>query len=215
MLRAALTLAVASGCASVGSTQRADTLGTGNLQVGLEPGAQVYAGGRGAAPAPHVDASIRIGVAERVDLGLRIGLLWVEAQGKVLLTEPRAPRLAISLAPSFGGTFVPVNGTLVKLLHGSLPLLIGVKFGGRHELVFGPRLMLYASLDPTAGGTLLSPALSIGIAFKLTETFGLMPEIAAGFPVVQIAGAQIMTSQGPVTSIFQFKLGLLIGRQRT
>lgn len=201
------------GCASVGSVQRADTLGTGNLEVGLEPGAQVYGGARGAAPLPHIDGSLRIGVSERVDLGLRVGFPWAELQGKVLLTTPGAPRLAVSLAPSFGVTVLPVNGSVVKVLHGALPVLIGFKFG-EHELVLGPRVMTYGTLE-AMGGVVLAPGATIGIAFQITNTFGLMPEVGFVVPVIGLSGTGLSAMQtGSISTIGQFRLGLLIGRHR-
>lgn len=212
-LRAAWFSVAFAGCASVGSVQRADTLGTGNLEVGLEPGAQVYAGQRGAAPLPHVDASLRIGVSERVDLGVRVGVPWAEVQAKVLLTTPGAPRLAISLVPSFGGTVLPVNGSVAKVLHGALPVLIGFKFG-EHELVLGPRVMAYGTLE-AMGSVVLAPGATVGVAFQLTNTFGLMPEVGFVVPVIGLSGMGLSAAQtGAISTIGQLKLGLLIGRHR-
>jgi len=214
---AALSCLASMGCAAVGQVQRADTLGTGNLEVGFEPGAQVFGGPRGAAPVPALDAALRIGVSERVDLGLRLGFPWAEVQGKVLLTEPGDPKLAVSIAPSFGGTAMPTSGAPVTVVHASLPVLIGFKFGA-HELVLGPRLMLYASPSSMTGDVVVSPGGSLGVALQVTKHFALMPEVALSAPVFGLGpgGGGLMASQtGAVSTIAQFRLGLLISRRRS
>lgn len=213
------------GCASISSVQTADTLGKGGFQLGVEPGvlaAADIAPTSTAEPAwiPHIDVSARWGVSEGVDLGLRAGLSLLEFQSKFLVTRPGDPRLAVSLAPTLGGLVLSTREDGVQgVLNFALPLLIGVKLAG-NELVLGVRvqnLLLFTGRDrPNIFG--VGAGVSIGYAWHITERFGLMPEAALMVPVV---GGEAFAQQFKSTSalqagitLFQFKLGILIGRFR-
>lgn len=215
-------LLCASGCASVGNVQRADTLGKGNYQVGLEPGVQFGSVGGTTAPYPHLDASFRFGVGEGVDLGVRAGWSFLEAQGKFLLTRPGAPGVMASLAPTFGGIFIGAGGAGAGLLHFALPCLIGIPFGN-HELVLGPRVQGYygfASASGAGGGgaLVILPGATVGFAFQVTETIAIMPEFGLVVPVlgaVNATGMPTMAGAGLGGGLLgQFKLGILIGKKR-
>lgn len=216
------TLAVLSlSCASVGNVQRADTIGKGNFQVGLEPGVQVAQSGGLVAPYPHLDASFRFGVSDGVDLGLRAGWSFLEAQGKFLVTKPGDPKLAVSIAPTIGGLSLGIGGAAIGLLHFALPALIGFKFGD-NELVLGPRLQgyyVFAAASGTGGGgaLLLGTGATIGYAFQVSETVSIMPELGVVVPVFGSAGATGSTGAsgfGIGGIVGQFKLGILIGKRR-
>src|SRR5437868_24669 len=93
-----------SGCVTMGSVQRAGTLGKGNFEFGVEPG--FWGGlvtsrdlGVGNLYLPSVNFSGRYGVSDRFDIGGRIGgdLMLM---AKILLTDPESTTLAMSLAPS-------------------------------------------------------------------------------------------------------------------
>jgi hypothetical protein len=211
---------LALGCASVGNVQRADTLGKGNFQVGVEPGVQVAQVAGSTIPYPHLDASFRLGITESVDLGLRAGWSFLEAQGKFLLTKPGDPKLAVSLAPTFGGIALGANGASAGLLHFALPALIGFKFND-NELVLGPRLQGYYFFAGSSGGgggaLVLGPGVTIGYVFQVAETVGIMPELGLFVPVFGAAGA---TGSGSASGFGlggaagQFKVGILIGKRR-
>ncbi|MDP3235416.1 MAG: hypothetical protein Q8N26_21720 [Myxococcales bacterium] len=217
-----LTLAVlALGCASVGNVQRADTIGKGNFQVGLEPGVQVaQVTGVGTIPFPHLDASFRFGVSESVDIGLRAGWSFLEAQGKFLVTKPGDPKLAVSIAPTFGGIALGASGSTIGILHFALPALIGFKFGD-NELVLGPRLQGYyvfgSAASGGAGALLLGTGGTVGYAFQVSETVAIMPELGVVVPVFAAAGSTgTMGASGFGIGgvVGQFKLGILIGKRR-
>ncbi len=214
-------LSLSAGCASVGNVQRADTLGKGNVQASLEPGVQAVSAGGLFAPYPHLDGSVRYGVTESIDLGLRAGWSFLEAQAKFLLTKPGDPKLAVSIAPTFGGIALGLGSGTIGSLHFAAPVLIGFKFGA-NELVLGPRLQgyyVFAGSSTTSGGGILvlGPGATIGIALGLGERFTLMPEIGFAVPVIgsvsSIGGA---TSAGAGLGGFvtQFKLGVMFGKQR-
>jgi hypothetical protein len=215
-------LVCASGCASVGNVQRADTVGKGNYQVGLEPGVQFVSQGGTTVPYPHLDASFRFGVGDGVDLGLRAGWSFLEAQGKFLLTKPGNPGVIASLAPTLGGIFLGVGAAGAGFLHFALPALIGIPVG-EHELVIGPRIQGYyafaaAAGAGSAGALVLAPGSTIGFAFQVTESVAIMPEFGLVVPVVGSVGATgVPTMTGTSLGggvLGQFKLGILVGKKR-
>ncbi|MBL9038668.1 MAG: hypothetical protein JNG84_09160, partial [Archangium sp.] len=134
---AALWVAFASGCLTIGGVQRADTLGKGNFQFALEPGVLAVSDATvGTLVLPTIDLAGRYGVDERVDLGLRLGTTGFELQGKFLLTEPGSTSFAGSIAPTVGGVFLGV----LNYFSLNVPFLAGIKLGP-HELILGPRIV--------------------------------------------------------------------------
>lgn len=222
-----------TGCASVSHVQTADTLGAGRFQFGIEPGvmgAAVLGGEDNAAAGgyvPHFDLALRYGVAERVDVGIRLGSSLAELQTKFLLTQPDDPVKAISLAPSisgasFGsGTTSDGESASTNYLNVSAPLLVGFKTKGGSELVLGPRVM-WTRIAGNVGNdgaavNIISVGASVGYALRITEGFRLMPEVGLSFPVV----GQVSTTNNDSEAIAgfnsgfaQFKLGFLFGGGR-
>jgi len=226
-----LSSCLAVGCASIGNVQMADTLGKGHVQVGVEPGLQALTtmgtGTTGTTPIyyPHIDASVRFGVTDFIDLGVRGGWSFLEAQGKFLFTKPGDRHIAVSLAPTVGGMAIGLGGSsgaAIGLMNIGVPVLIGIKIPGGSEFVIGPRmqnLVAFAGASGAGGGTLyfLSGGGSLGFAWRITDTFAIMPEAAVVFPIFA-SGATTSTLGNTVpglgTFVFQFKIGLLIGRMR-
>ncbi|WP_226994159.1 hypothetical protein [Myxococcus hansupus] len=176
---------------------------------------------------PHFDMALRYGVAERVDLGVRVGSSLAELQTKFLLTEPGDPVKAISLAPSISGASIG-SGTnsegesaSTSYLNVSAPLLVGFKTKGGSELVLGPRVM-WTRIAGNVGNdgaalNILSVGASVGYALRVTEGFRLMPEVGLSFPVVGHASATNSDSEaiaGFNGGFAQFKLGFLFGAGR-
>jgi hypothetical protein len=225
---AALFMAFGTGCVSVSQVQTADTLGSGKFQFGIEPGvggAAVISDdvGGGSIYYPHVDLSARYGVSDSVDLGVRFGSSLVELQSKFLLTDPRDPGKAISLAPSVSGVFLGSgdSDSSISYVNVALPLLVGFKTSGGSEFVLGPRVtgtrLSGSALEDNAAVNILSVGASVGYALRVTEGFRLMPEVGVSVPVL----GEVNTSQSDseVASGFgggfvQFKLGFLFGGGR-
>ncbi|HEY0881607.1 MAG TPA: hypothetical protein VGD87_08760 [Archangium sp.] len=206
---AVLAAVVLSGCVSISSVQRADTLGAGNLQVGVEPGAIAqqttvpglfYQGYRTYLPGPHLDASLRMGITDRIDLGVRAGFSGVELQSKFMLTE-RDSRFTVSLAPTAGGSPAWVTA--------ALPVLVGIGFG-RHQLVLGARVQgTWRFPDGvSASNSALSVGGSLGFAFRVSERLTLLPELALAAPVAMERWDRNVPSEWYLTP--QLKLGFLI-----
>lgn len=222
-----------TGCASISNLQMADTLGRGGFQVGIEPGVWAATSTNpatststsNAAWLPHVDVSARFGVSEGVDLGLRAGMSFLELQSKFLFTKPGDKHLAVSIAPTIGGLVLGgssnTSSSIGGILNIGLPVLIGIKTSNGSEFVIGPRLqsmVLFAGA--TTGGAVvgLGAGSSVGFAWRLSDNFGLMPEVSVVVPLVGAAAfsSQITTGSALGTGIlmFQAKLGLLIGKFR-
>jgi hypothetical protein len=190
-----------TGCASLTSIQRAETLGLGRSEVGLAASGTggVPTGGNGSAQVyPRFDLVGRTGVTDSVNLGGQFGTiiassngttvlgLDVQAEAKTQLNDRNSP-VAISLAPSVGAAFVAGGVTAQAFeFNASLPLLIGVKLGD-HELIFGPRVINVLEVATGQGGgtvDLFGVGGSVGFAAQLTPNFNIIPEVAFNVPVV-------------------------------
>ncbi len=215
----------ATGCITTGNVQKAETLGKGRFQFGLEPGAYqiVNTGSLGTVVTlPHVDLSARYGITEGVDLGLRLGSSFIELQGKFQLTRPEfGSGFVASFAPTVGGVYAAFNETRFGYLNVNLPVLLGYHFAGGSELVFGPRLqtlILFGSTNSGSGlGGILAPGASLGFAWQITEGFALMPEVSMSVPVVGSASdlnGNSATGAGTGGFFTNIKLGLLFGGRR-
>jgi hypothetical protein len=176
-----------------------------------------------------VDASIRYGVAERVDIGVRAGSSFLEFQSKFLLTTPGDPDIAVSIAPTVGGVFVFGSTSATSsagggILNIGVPVLIGIKTSGGSEFIIGPRVQNLVFFGGTGAnnasgsgtGYLLGLGGSLGFFWRIADNFGLLPEISAVYPVVgaasQVAGG--LQGVGAQGAMLQFKLGVIIGGGR-
>lgn len=129
-----------SGCATLGSIQRANTIGKGNWQGGIEPGVKGISTDGQVRVSADMAASIRAGVSDRVDLGGRIGQNFYDIHMKYQLTETDSSGPIVSFAPSFSILGLPWDGGVFLWGQVNLPVLIGVPVG-QSQIIFGPRLM--------------------------------------------------------------------------
>lgn len=202
-----------SGCAAIGSTQTADTLGTGRLQVGVEPGVTALlprTSNERPSLTPLVDVSVRYGAAERLDLGVRAGQSGLGLETKVMLT-PRAWPVLLSFAPAIMAKLEPAGepvSIVGQTFSAAIPLLIGVRLGA-HQLVLGPRAQGFVFLpgDGTGSYRVLMAGGSVGVALRVSRAVAVMPELALLLPVAQSGAAPPMGAGVPL----QLKLGFLLG----
>ena len=189
-----ITLLLLSGCFQYGSVQTAATNGQGRFEGGLEPGIRTVLEKDDMAQVSNVTASLRYGVHDRVDVGLRLGQNAYDIHGKVMFTPAESPVL-VSFAPAF---FIDQYGNYAI----NAPALVGLRLK-QHELTLGPRILLGA--DPVslglANGEKFAFGSSIGFAARLTQNFKLLPELTV------IAGPE-----GSVSG--DLKLGVLFGGRR-
>ncbi len=218
-VRGPLVALLLGGCASISSVQTADTLGTGRLQVAVEPGVWGGTSSQGTRLLPHVDAAVRYGVTEKVDVGVRAGSSFLELGAKFLVTQPGDPRLAVSLAPAVGGMIGPLSdGTggpsrLGGFLNLALPVLVGFKTAGGSEFVLGPRahgLFTFGSTPSMALGV----GMSVGFMWRLGERVGLMPEVSVVAPVASNHEKVGLVGLDPFGAFVQLKVGVLFGAFR-
>jgi hypothetical protein len=213
---AALALAL-SGCASVGVFQSAETLGRKNWELGVELSSQAATSFDSLSLYPLSGVHFRYGVAEPVDLGLRVGPAGVEVSSKFMLTA-RHNAVIVSLAPSLGGTFSVPSGIAIGTGQASLPVLIGVPLSQQLQLVLAPKLhdSVFAMSAGQAGGTVNQVFLggAVGLVIRLSR-FKIIPDL--GF-LAPIATTTWRSDLPPGTAwfqgrwTFQFNVTLTLGR---
>lgn len=221
-MRIALLLlaALAGGCVTVGNFQRAETLGKGGWEVGIESSAYGLPSPEGSQIVPMLGISVRGGVTPRFDLGGRVSSGAAELQGKVQLTKPRGDGpVIVSLAPAVGGSGVGFGGYSVGLIYGELPVLIGVPLG-ESELTFSPKFVTataFSGSDELSGtATRLGVGGGVGFAARVTKKLTLLPEVSV-LPQGWVIGSQAVADEVDLmdnTLVYQAGLGILIGKKR-
>lgn len=201
-------------CAAIGSTQTADTVGAGRLQVGVEPGVTALlprTSNETPSLTPQFDVSLRYGAAERLDLGVRAGQSGLGLETKVMLT-PREWLLLVSVAPAISAKLEPSGEPLAivgETFSAALPLLIGLRLGP-HQLVLGPRAQGFVFL-PNDGASssyrVLMAGGTVGVALRVSRAVAVMPELALLLPLVHSGDVPRMGAGVPL----QLKLGFLLG----
>lgn len=165
--------------------QTADTLGQGNVQVGLEYSEQANFSRDTLTLYPMFGTSVRVGVFDWLDVGIRVGPSGGELQPKVRFT-PRGSPLILSVAPSFAVSILDTNGITLRFYNVAVPVLFGVPIAGGHELVLSARFndtVAYESAGSARGLiNLMTASLSVGFAARVWRLL-LMPEIALGAPL--------------------------------
>ncbi|MFN0061111.1 MAG: hypothetical protein ACKVPX_01135 [Myxococcaceae bacterium] len=182
--------ACALGCASASSLQRAKTLGVDNAEASLEVGAAFSVplpSPDDFRAAPRSDFALRYGVADRVDVGGRIGSTGAEFGVKLLLSSPRSAFVHLSLLPTIGGLAVFGTAGPGGAFISQLPLLLGFEVLPGTELVLGVRAVdavLFGALanGPSAGHVLFLGG-SLGLSWRLSDHLRLHPELAALAPI--------------------------------
>lgn len=199
----AVSLGGLTGCLSSISQTSARTLDKGQTEFTGSIGAVVLPPEDYAPPAlPLAQVQVRHGLTDRVEIAGALSPSNVGARLKLGLvrSESETSGFSLSLEPGAGVYFLPTqafNGAVEV----SLPLYLGVRFGGGHEFTFGPRVgavgpMRGGPWNPVIGGT-------AAFAFKVTDNFMLTPEIG----LLTYLGAEDGTTWGP-----SFGLGFTWGR---
>lgn len=213
----ALTL---PGCVTMGTLQRADTLGAGGYEIGVEPGAWGAGAGGTGTVLPSVAVSARIGVSDRTDIGFRVGSNGIDLGFKQQLTAPGTDGVVLSLAPQLGGFFIGAGEGAAGLYHVQVPVLIGVPTPGDSQLVLSPKLHWLGALASASGDGgsvgLLSLGGGVGYAARLSPAVQLLPEVTALVPVVATASSNGSSETSAIEEagvLYQVGLSVLIGRK--
>lgn len=179
-----------SGCATLGGYQSARPLAPGKWEVGGElTGTLTKSRDEQefhAAPA----LAVRTGVADGVDLGIRLGAVLPELYATIALDRDG---VAWALAPALGATYSRTAYD-TWLVAGRCRLLMGIPVGD-HELVLGAGPVVAwghaargrewgSTLAPSASATLLLAAGPVRV----------VPEIALAWPSVAVSGAGVRGS---------------------
>jgi hypothetical protein len=170
---AAAALLLAAGCASFVRVDSARTVAPGSTQWMLAP--SLYLNQRQETVAgANLDLLWRIGLTDRLDLGLRARLTGVAADLKLALHRSSDPRAGVdvALAPGLGVghdvNWKHTSGDIPAAAEVTLPLIIGINLGGR-QLVITPQL-LYQRVETLPDGALNT---GLTIAFGAIEGRGL------------------------------------------
>lgn len=206
------------GCSAVGMVQTAQTVGKGGWEVSIDPGVNgIFLA---PPPGPVLHAAFRYGVTDKFDIGARLGTTFMEVQTKFLLTPPENPVIAVSIAPTMGAMFGFVALGGVPMLHVTLPLLIGFKFG-QYELTLGPRIQnafFFGATDTDASAYIPSGGGSFGFAAQVNEKLRVLPEFSISAPItIRMFGGQEPSKFVPFDVglfSYSFNIGFQFGSPR-
>lgn len=205
-------------CVGLSTLQGPATLGQGRWQTNVEAAGQGAAGAAGSTAYPVLDISIRYGVTDSVDLGVRAGATGLATQAKFSLGRVLDGRLALAVLPQLSGMYLALGGKRASFVNLDVPLLLGVNVTERIEAVAAPRIVQTVALAHrsrnTVGAYVLSTGSTAGLLWRVSERISLMPEIGALVPVTgqgkvpDAGGGNISVAGADV--LFQFSLGLLV-----
>ncbi len=175
-----------AGCASVGAVQPAHVLGRGKGQLGVALAYQAQLLPGAARGYPMGGLVGRLGVSDRVDVGVHLGPSGLLGETKVQLSgggpSPGGvpSSVVVSLAPYLGWAGGEHEGAVLRSYHAGLPLLVGVPLGDERQLVLAPRIHgqhLFGSAG-SAGGfyNLLYAGGSVGLALRHQRSW-IVPEL--------------------------------------
>jgi hypothetical protein len=154
------------------------------MEAALEGSLQAMVGKDALSTLPMSGVRGRFGLAERVDLSVRVGPSGLEVQPKFMLTSRDG--VVVSLAPSVGGTFFAPNNLFSGAVHAALPLYVGVPLPRGNQLVVVPRLhdALTTLSAGQVGGTVnvLSVGAAVGVSFA-AGPLELLPDVGVLVPV--------------------------------
>lgn len=163
------------GCYSYSTLGRARIIAKGRFQAFAAPEALGIASRSGGSIRPTVEAGLRYGLTDRVELGGKLSVLGVTLGPRVQLLRSREPSSGfdLAIAPAVAYTFA-------DKLALEAPLLAGVNLGP-HQIVVAPRLVYQMQLDvPGQEGpvSFLYAGASFGAALRVTERFTFLPEVS-------------------------------------
>jgi len=135
-------------------------------------------------PSIPVTYMLRAGVAEQIDLGVRIGdlsSLGLDVKGNFLRSK------VIDLAVDPGAQMLPLLGDRGHaMVHAQVPLLVGINFSRAASLVVSPGIAYVAPFDAVStesdrvrilGEAGLRGRLGLGVNMRFSNFFALQPEV--------------------------------------
>ena len=225
MKRALWLLALAAGCAPLAHGGRARVLPVGRNEVTFAPEVTLLSTKitpEGVTlPSLQLGLGYHRGVTQRLELGGRVWGFGVEradlrtwgaaldAKIQLQWQDPLTGGADIAVAPSGGYHQMKLGGTPEHFAFASVPLLVGLPVGRRHQLVFGPRVAWHAWWGESQraqrhvfyGG-------SVAFALALGERFVFIPELVLLWSPIQFGGEAPQAEQKGATYM---SLGLGVG----
>lgn len=207
------------GCPSASTLSSARTLDRGRVQAFGGFSAYGLRGGDGSLIAiPQGELGARYGVTDRVEVGARAWFIGAAVDSKLALLRPESPESGwnVSVDPGLGyqgnwalyGSLVDSNASGTSVMSVSLPLLVGRRFAGAHELTFALRGLDQLMLGTRSGRLDVSHLLwvggTVGASFRVGPSVRLGPEVGVIYPFVP--GTRSLE-----LLFFQAGVGLLVG----
>ncbi len=135
---------------------------------------------------PQFELGVRYGLNDFMDIGVKLYIAGIEAGVKI---QPIRGPFDLSIAPAFSYIQFSSDGNSVGVLHVHLPILMGVNFGDRFTIAFGPKLLYWAgfgaggtggisSIDGLFGGFFVSLPIRVGRAFWLAPEINVYGNLA-------------------------------------
>lgn len=176
------TLAIgAGGCAVGPRLTRARTLPAGEVELVAGSSLSLVGAGETKFPAGTLDSNVRIGLADRFELGAgargawtpQISLFGAGADLKLQLLEGS---IELAIDPGINWDAIITAGELGHLYTFSLPLVAGLNIDGGHQLILAPAFLdtwavsrgAAAVHQPYFGG-------AIGFELRADQNFTLLP----------------------------------------
>ena len=189
----ALVGAFTSGCPSPSIYGTARTIPRGTVQHTLA--AEVIGvGGNASGVIPSLPTyQVRIGLADNVDLGLRLGNLSMPGVD-VKINFVRGA-FDLSIVPGVQGIYAAFGGDGGGFLYANLPLVLGFNLSRSFSIIATPGIAYGAVFGTTSGcssssgcsstsystyaGSGILPRLGLGFNIRINRTFALQPEVTA------------------------------------
>lgn len=219
-------LLLLAGCPSFSTMGTARTLPKGSTQFWVAPEVVtvrdfgVNTGSpKSSASLVQVEAGVRYGITDSVELDAKAWELGLSLGAKFQLFRSGSPDSGIDIAIDPAVAYLSYadtdgnsgsNNTSAGTATFYLPVLLGVNVGGGSQIVLAPKVVdqvFFASGSSTYPNLLWAGG-SLGFAWKLSDSFRLMPEVSAVYPVSFTHGTADLTFKGVM---IQSGLGLLFG----
>jgi len=169
-------------CASVSTMQTPGVVPQGEVRWAMSVSGAGGDGGVASSADPNFEAAVRYGLADSVDVGLKLSLLGAQVGAKYQFLQGDFD-LAIGLEAGYQWIRIsrdePINSHVLAF---QLPLMMEYHFNPYVGLAFGPKLLgvYVAKTDERAdiwGRSGFYAGLFVGLPLRLTEGIWFMPEV--------------------------------------
>lgn len=187
-LAAALSVLSLGACTSFNNHLTATPIAPGSTEIGATVSGLIVERGERSTVLPQVEASLRHGVTEGVDVGFELSGIGFEANARIRLIEAR--RLVLSVVPNVGFELAPLTSSSsdLWLVRAGSSLLLDVYFGDatlvlgvKPLALMGPETPVWSG-EPGGVRLLLAPGAVVGFRLPLGSSWAIFPELNVHFP---------------------------------